>query len=568
MCMNDHPASPRSKPARSKYVSQLTQHLSLWHDVLKDHSILDCARNRIVVGVMAFACAFLLIVVRLVDVMLMSSTEDRQKLYQVLNQDLVLERADIVDCHGNVLATHLTTASVYANPKLVLNPEQTAIQLSALMPDVDVKVLKERLSSNRGFVWVKRHIPPKTQQDIHRLGLPGVYLQKDQKRVYPYGNIVSHVVGYCDIDNVGLAGIERYFDARLRQDQEPLQLSIDVRAQYVVGHVLQDAVTHFQAKGGNVILANYKTGQIVAMVSLPDFDPNQMNQFPKDAIFNRNVSGVFEPGSVFKAFNTAIALETQKITLNTVYDARFPIKVGRFQISDWKITPGFFTVQEALMRSSNIASAKMALQFGRAFQETYFKRFRFHSKPKIELKEVGGPIVNPNPSEATLISNAFGYAISVSPLQTAQAMAAILNDGVFRDLTLLKRAPEHEGERILMSKTAKDLRSVMQRVVEEGTARKAQVKGYKIFGKTGSAHIVRGKKYHEQDKTTSFLGAFGEYILLVMLDSPKPTKETYGYSTGGWNACPTAGKMMAQLAPLLGVVPDGDDPHTPVKSKT
>lgn len=562
--MKDH-FTPFAKHFRQKYFTQLTHHLTLWHQVLRDHSILDCARNRIVVGIMGFACAFILIALRLMDVMIFNNSHDRHQLYQDINHDLVLERADIVDRNGAILATHLSTASVYANPKVILNPKDTAAQLASLMPDLDRKILYERLTSGKGFVWIKRHIAPKVQQEIHKMGLPGVYLEHDQKRVYPYGSIVSHIVGYCGIDNIGLGGVERYFDEKLRQSQEPLQLALDVRAQYVMHRVLSDAVSEFRARGGNAILVDLKTGQVIGMISLPDFDPNQMNDHPKDAIFNRNVSGVFEPGSTFKAFNTAIALETKKIHLSTVYDARQPIKIGRFTISDWKLKPGFFTVTEALMQSSNIASAKMALEFGRPFQEEYFKRFGFYTKPTIELKEVAAPIINPNRSDATLISNAFGYAISVSPLQTVQAMAAVLNNGVFRNLTLLKQNAPVVGTPVISQQTAQDIRSIMYRVVEEGTARKAQVEGYKnkILGKTGSAHIVRGKKYDKTDKTTSFIGSFGDYLLLVMLDSPKPTKDTYGYSTGGWNACPTAGKMIKQLAPLLGVAPDhATDHHT------
>ncbi len=555
--------SPLARNLASKSLSTLTHHLSLWHQVVRDHTVLDRARNRIVVGVMAFAMAYLFIALRLCDVMVFRSQGERQRMNDKRSAELVLERADIVDRQGEILATHLVTASVYANPKVIINAREAAEKLCALVPELDFEMTLNRLTSEKGFVWIMRHIPPKLQQAVNHLGIPGIYLQKDQRRVYPHGPMACHVLGYCGLDNVGLSGIEKYFDLKLRQDKAPLVLSIDIRAQHIVHDELKSAIDEFQALAGNAMLMDLASGELLAMVSLPDFDPNQPSQNVKESIFNRNTLGVYEPGSTFKIFNTAIALETNRIKLTTVYDARHPIKVGRFTITDWRPKhSGILTVQDTVMHSSNIASAKIALDFGLDWQRKYFIRFGLHTKPKLEIPEIAAPLVNKHPTEATLISNSYGYGISVSPLQTFQAVAALINNGEFRHLTLLRQKMPVVGEPIVSKQTAASIRKVMRMVVVGGSGKSAEVEGYPVIGKTGSAHIVRGRRYHANDKTTSFLAAFPadkpKYLLLVMLDSPKPTHKTHGFSTGGWNACPTAGKMVARLAPMLGLAPNFD----------
>ena len=566
---------PLAKQLASKSFSALTHHLTLWHQVLRDHTILDCARNRIVVGIMTFALGFLLVSLRLFDVMVLKGTGERDTIDQELRHELALDRADIVDRHGEVLATHLITASVYANPKVILNAREASEKLCALVPELDFDATLKRLQSEKGFVWILRHISPKLQQSIHHLGIPGIYLQKDQRRVYPFGPVACHVLGYCGLENKGLSGVEQYFDVKLRQNKESLQLSLDIRVQHLMHDELKHAVQEFQAHGGNAMLLDLSTGQLLGMVSLPDFDPNQPNEMVKDVGFNRNTLGVYEPGSTFKMFNTAIALETNRIKLTSVYDATHPIKVGRFTISDFRGPKRPLTVLETFLHSSNIASAKMALDFGLAWQQKYFASFGMFTKPSLELGEIGSPIINKKPTEATLISNSFGYGISVSPLQSLRAMAAIINNGQMRDLTLLKQTMPVIGESVVSDHTSQAIKKAMRLAVAEGTCRKGDIPGYYVLGKTGSAYIVRNKRYHVSscvikgkrievnDKITTFVGAFPgknpKYLLMVMLDSPKPTEKTYGFSTGGWNACPTGGKIIERLAPMLGLAPDIDD---------
>lgn len=546
----------------------LTKHLSLWHQVMRDRNVLETAKNRSLVAGAAFSVAFLLIFVRLTDVMVFRSLwepADHEIPQGVVASAKVGPRSDILDRNGEILATHLVTGSVYANPKVIINPEEAAAKLSGLLPELEYNnILKKLKSDSRGFVWIVRHISPKLQQAINHLGIPGIYLQRDERRVYPYGALVSHVLGYCGIDNNGLAGVEKYFDEQLTQKRDPLFLSIDMRVQHIVHDELGKSVVEFEAEGGSAMVMAIKTGEILAMVSLPDYDPNLPNQNQVSATFNRNTLGTYESGSIFKIFNTAIALETGTASLSSLYDATLPIKVGPFLIKDFKGKKRVMDVQEVFIHSSNIGSAKMALQFGARVQRDFLEKFGLLKAPTLELPEIGSPLVPKVWRPVTTMTVAYGYGITASPLQSMVAVAGIVNDGWFRSATLLKADPAAlpDPVRILSSKTSAKMRDLMRLVVTEGTARTANVPGYEVMGKTGSAHKQVGRGYAEKAKLTSFIGVFPkdnpQYIVLLFLDNPKPTKNTHGYATGGWNAAPTGGRIIARMAPLLGVVPVAD----------
>lgn len=542
----------------------LSSHLSLWHQVVRDHSILDKARNRTVIGALVFCAAFALISLRLFDVMVFRSVAERSQLDLEKNVELALERGNITDRNGEILATHLITASVYANPKVIINPKEAAEKLCALIPELNYETTLKRLNDpSKGFVWVLRHIPPKLQHAINNLGIPGVYLQKDQRRVYPFGPITAHAVGYCGMDNVGLSGIEKSFDVRLRKDKSPLALSLDIRVQHAVHEVLASAIQEFSAAGANAMVVDITTGELISMVSFPDFDPNVPSQNAAEAAFNHNTLGVREPGSVLKIMTMAIALETGRIHMNSIYDAIHPVKVGRFVINDFKGPNRMVNLQEAFLFSSNLACSRIALDFGLPWQKKYFQSFGFFNKPSLEIPEVGSPLYPKNPTDATLISTSFGYAISLSPLQLMKTTAALINNGEMRELTLLRQKMPVIGAPIVSKKTSEGIRHLMRLVVTEGTGRKAAVKGYPIIGKTGTAYKARKGGYDQINKLTTFMGAFPahspRYLLLVSLDSPRPTPKTYGYSTGGWTACPTGGKIIERIAPLLGIAPVEDD---------
>ncbi|MBW8309040.1 MAG: penicillin-binding protein 2 [Candidatus Paracaedibacteraceae bacterium] len=553
----------------SRPVEFLTYHLNSWQKLMHDHKILEAARNRTLAMGGIFLLAFMVIGVRLVDVMIFHGHSPEAETTITRVEQLLSKRADIIDRKGEILATHLVTGSVYANPKVIINAEEAALKIHKVIPELKYETLLKRLKSERGFIWIVRHISPKLQNEINNLGIPGVYLQRDERRVYPHGNLVSHVLGYCGIDNNGLGGVEQFFDTRLRKDPgTPLQLSIDMRVQHLVREELQAAIHEFSAEGGNCIIMTAE-GEILAMVSLPDFDPNLPNQNSLKAIFNRNTLGNYEPGSIFKIFNTAIALESKRARISSIYDATTPIKVGSKSITDFKGKNRPLDVREVFVYSSNIGSAKMALDFGGRVQREYFHKFGLLKVPKLELPEIGSPLLPPSHwSDITTMTLSYGYGIAVSPLTVVDAVRGVIKGYRKYPATILKRtedaALQADGDhRIVSEKTAATMRDLMRLVVQEGTAKKANVPGYEVIGKTGTAHKSQGKRGYNVDRITSFVGAFPkdnpQYILAVFLDSPKPTKNTHGYATGGWNAAPTAGKIIARLAALMGVQPTEND---------
>lgn len=542
---------------------RLAKHLSRWQDVIHQHSLLEMARQRLAIASGLLFIGFLVIGGRLIDVMLIRSGSQPANIVQD-NNHLKIPRADIVDRNGEVLATHLITASVYANPKVVLNAEEAAKKLSKLLPHISYEVLLQRLTSQKGFIWIARHIPPKVQHEINHLGIPGIYLQKDYRRVYPYGSLVSHVLGYCGIDNNGLSGAEKFFDIKLQNTHDSLKLSVDIRIQHVVHDELKKAITEFNAVAGNAMVMDIETGEILAMVSFPDFDPNQPNDNEEKSVFNRNTLGVYEPGSTFKIFNIAIALESGTANLKSMYDATHPVKIGRFTITDFRGENRVLSLAEAFIFSSNIAAIKIAQQFGTQAQKSYFEKFGFFKATTVQLPEIGQPLIPASWTPVTTMTASYGYGISVTPLQVLTTFGGIINEGIKPTPTLIHQE-NHSSETarpspIVSHKTSHLIRTFMRLNAREGKCTKADKGGFGVFAKTGTAYQAKRGGYGQvKTRTTSCIGGFPyskpRYIFLIMLDDPKPTKTTYGFAAAGWNAAPTAGRMVTRMAPLLGVQP-------------
>lgn len=541
-----------------------THHLTSWQKQMHDRSIMETARNRALMSSGLFFLAFCVIAARLFDVMVFHSHfRGRHQGIDHLSQ-LAVKRADVLDRNGEILATHLITGSVYANPKVIINAEEAALKLSKLFPDLSYETLLRKLSSDKGFAWIVRHIPPKMQHEVTLLGIPGVYIQQDERRVYPHGPLVSHVLGYCGIDNEGLGGVEQYFDARLRQDPTPLQLSIDVRAQHLVREELLEAMNEFSAVGANAMIVDANSGEMVVMVSLPDYDPNLPSQNSVEATFNRNTLGTYECGSVFKIFNTAIALESGKAKLTSLYDASVPLKFGRNTITDFKAKNRILDVSEVFQYSSNIGSAKMAMDFGSEIQRQFLGRFGMLKAPKLEIHEIGHPTVPKHWTEVTTATVAYGYGISVSHLMLMDGVRTVVMGHKKYATTLLKRTDRISFEddknlRVVSEKTSSALRELMRGVVSGGMGL-ANAPGYDVIGKTGTAYKNKGRRgYDQNERNCTWIGAFPKdnpkYIVLVSLDSPKATKETHGYATAGWNAAKVVGKIIPKFALLMGVPP-------------
>ncbi|MCX7338300.1 MAG: penicillin-binding protein 2 [Alphaproteobacteria bacterium] len=562
---------------------RLSKHLNLWHEALHHRGLLDMARQRMLVASGLMSLAFLLICVRLVDVMVF---RDKKTFDEApITHENTLPRADIVDRNGEILATHLVTASLYANPKVIINAKEAAQKLAKVLPNVTVETLFQRLTSNKGFVWLSRHVPPKLQDQINHLGIPGVYLQKDHKRVYPYGALASHVLGMCGVDSNGLSGTEKFFDVKLRKNKEPLKISLDIRVQHIVHDELTNAMAEFNAIGGHAMVMDAKTGEMLAMVSLPGIDPNMPNQdtannkaASKDT-YNRNTLGVYEPGSTFKILNIAIALEAGSATTNSRYDARHAVQIGRFKVNDFKGKGRELSLTEAFVYSSNIAAIKIAQEFGTKTQKSYMKKFGILTPTTIEVPEIGQPLIPANWTDVTAMTVSYGYGVSVTPLQLLSTVNNIVGNGIPCQPTFVYKnasdrqaviAANQQKERIVSEKTSKTIRNLMRLVVGEGTAKKADIEGYSVFGKTGTAYQAKGKSYKDKSRWTTFIGGFPldepQYVLLITLDDPKPTKTTHGYATAGWNAAPTAGKIIARMGPILGVQPDYEEVINPLAS--
>ncbi|MBI1776969.1 MAG: penicillin-binding protein 2 [Proteobacteria bacterium] len=521
---------------------------------------LEIGRNRLLVTCAVFALAFTVIGGRLIEIAVSRSAPQRlAEARRALG--FVPDRAPIVDRNGTLLATSLPTASLYADPRDVLDAGEAAAKLASVLPGLAAEEIQAKLSSEKNFVWLKRNLTPRQQYEVNRLGIPGFYFQREDKRIYPDGSLFAHIVGFADVDGRGLAGLERDLDERLKSQTQPLLLTVDVRLQHILREELQQGIQEFSAVGGMGIVMDVRTGEILAMVSLPDFDPNRPGASPPENRFNRNTLGVYEMGSTFKIFNSAMALDSGTASLRSSYDARQPIRISRYTITDYHAERRWLTVPEIFKYSSNIGSAKMALDAGVETQRAFMGRVGFLKPVPIELKEAGKPLY-PRPwRPINAMTIAFGHGLSVSPLHVAMGTAAVLNGGILRAPTLIRRPPEEmpAGTRILKQSTSEDMRRLFRLVVEEGTGKNAAAPGYVVGGKTGTAEKVGHGGYRHKSVLSSFIGVFPmhdpQYLVMVMVDEPKGTKRSHGYATGGWVAAPVVRKVITRMGPLYGIPP-------------
>ncbi len=521
---------------------------------------LETGRSRLIVAGVMLTLAFLVIGVRLVDATALSQGGEpaRAQSRPVFRP---VDRADIVDRNGMVLATSLATASLYADARLILDPAEAAGKLTAALPGLVHAELVNKLDSDRRFIWLKRHLTPRQHAAVHRLGVPGLAFQREERRFYPPGPLISHIVGYTGVDNKGLAGLEQSLDSRLQASLDPVDLSIDLRIQHKLKQAMIEQIADFRAIGGAGLVVDLHTAEILAMVSLPDFDPHTPGPAPTEARFNRNTLGVYEMGSTFKIFNTALALESGQVSLSDSFDARHPIRIGRFTINDFHGEGRWLTVSEIFKYSSNIGSVKMALHVGTPAQRAFMRKLGLLRPVPVEVPEAAWPLA-PSPwREINTMTISYGHGISVSPLHLVTAAAAIINGGILRAPTLLKRTPgvEVPGERVISERTSQHIRQLLRTVVQEGTASKADVPGYLVGGKTGTAEKPRGRHYSRHARLSSFLGAFPMHaprlIVFVMIDEPKGNESTFGYATGGWVAAPVVGRLIREIGPMLGIDP-------------
>ncbi len=525
---------------------------------------MEVTRLRIVLAIGVFAFAFIAVTFRLFTVTFFNGEMAENPNTTPTIADLQFERGDIVDRNGILLASNLSTASLYANPKQLIDAEEVAAALHQIFPELNLKELQNKLISNKSFVWIKRNLTPKEQYLVNNLGQPGLNFKNEERRVYTQGRLFSHLLGYVGIDGHGLAGIEKQFDEYLVSEKakdEQLHLSLDVRVQDVLHQEIRAAISEFHAIGGLGLIMDVNTGEIIASVSLPDFDPNNFSSSSAQVKFNRNTSGVYEMGSIFKAFTIAMGLDVGKIGLGTVYDTTKPIKIGGFTIDDFHPEDHPLNVAEIFMHSSNIGAAKIAVDVGAKTQQDYLKNFGLLDSLEIELPEKASPMLPKQWRKISSMTVSYGHGIAVTPIQLISGVSAIINGGYYHKPTLIKKSEEQlvndQGKQVVKKQTSMLMRKLFRLVVKDGTGQKADAEGYLVGGKTGTADKMIPGGYSTTAKLSSFVGAFPinepKYAVLVLLDEPKGNASTSGYATGGMTAAPVVGKVVSRIAPILGI---------------
>lgn len=523
---------------------------------------LSTCKNRVAFATLMFILVYTVICARLFTVCIspnlgvtkVADDNDRIRAYSANP----IKRADIVDRNGTIIATSLPTVNLFANPKKILNAKKAAVELSKILPDIRYEDILDKLQRRASFVYIKRNLSPAQQYQINYLGIPGLEFENGEKRVYPHKNLFAHILGNTNIDNTGISGIEKQLDERLTQSDIPLTLTIDAGIQDTIREELKAAVEKYSAEGAVAILMDVKTSEIISMISLPDYDPNLNNFKTERAQFNFATKGVYEPGSVLKIFNAAMGLESGKVKVADKFDATKPLKLRYNTIKDYRGENRWLTLPEILIYSSNIGSAQIALKVGKKEQQSFMENIGFF-KPieSIEVAEKGHPLVPKRWGEETTATVGYGYGLSITPLHLVTAFSAIVNGGIYHNPTVLKNNPHTDSHRVVSYNTSNEMRKLLRGVVVEGSGKRANVLGYEVAGKTGTANKLVNGRYIDKKVMTSFLATFPasnpQYALFLMMDEPKATKETWGFVTSGWNTVPTAGKIISSIAPQLNV---------------
>ncbi len=515
-------------------------------------------------------------------------TKERQNIDYVL-ENLVAEntesqvevdntsswRADILDRNGILIATSLPTTNLYIrstpfhNPQNNLDIDETIESLKAVFADFNEAYFRERMSKPNRLVPIRKHLTPAELRYIYALGIPAIELEKSYRRHYPQNELFAHPIGMAGRDGGGLSGLEYSLDAEIRNAKQPIETSLDTRLQQIMAESLSRQAEKFSARSATGILTDIHTGEVLAMVSLPSYNPNDNKTFQGDGRRNL-ILQVSEPGSTLKAINVAIGLETKTLSVDDIFDAREPLEVSRFTIRDFHAQKRMLSVPDVLIHSSNIGAALIAEGFGKDVQKKYLKNLGFLDRPQGEFLEHGRPLYpgKHNWGVTEMMTISYGHGIAISPLQMISAYGALANGGWKYDLTLKKKKPYDtiEATRIFSEKTSTQMRALLRLVVKYGSGKKANIQGYNIAGKTGTAEKVIKGQYSKTVSYTSFAGFFPadepRYAMVISIDEPKPIAETYGYATAGWVVAPIFGEVVKEIAPILGIRPHfGGDPQ-------
>lgn len=489
-------------------------------------------------------------------------------------------RPDILDRNGELLATDINTVSLYAEPRRIVDADEVVEKLATVLPNLEWSETHKKLRSGSGFQWLRRQLTPRQQSDILALGIPGIGFRPEKRRFYPGAATASHIVGHVNIDNLGLAGMERYIDQQgyadlratgLTNDTrlEPVRLSIDIRVQHIVREVAARAMKDYQAEAAGAVILDVETGEVIAMASVPDYDPNQPSRTLADGSidkeyekgwFNRISNATFEMGSTFKSFTLAMGLDAEKITLNSVVDASRPIRMGGFTIKDFKGKNRPLSIPEVFQYSSNIGTAAVADRVGIEGHREFLTRLGLLSKMETEMPGVATPTQPRTWKKINSVTISFGHGVATTPLQTAVAAAALINGGNLINPTFLPRSKEDAAEIsrvVIKQKTSADMRFLYNWNGLKGSGRGAQVEGFHVGGKTGTADKVINGRYASDINFNAFVAGFPmdkpRYVVLTIIDAPKTG--VHGGRTAASTAAPMTKEIIARTAALLGVKP-------------
>jgi cell division protein FtsI (penicillin-binding protein 3) len=527
------------------------------------------ARRRLALAMIGFTVAFGAVGGKLV---FLGFTAKDQTITASI-QGLSTARPDIVDSTGEVLATDIRISSLFAEPFRIPDPEDAVKRIAATMPELSLEEIERKLLSQSRFVWLKRQITPKQEGEIRALGIPGIGFRSEHRRVYPKGDLASHIHGIVNIDNQGLTGLERYMDtdglSALREmglsgdnKMEPVKLSINANVQNVLLDELRKAKDLYKAIAAAGVILNANTGEVVALVSLPDFDPNRPVDINLKDRLNRVSAGTYEMGSTFKVFTTAMGIDSGKVWLDSKFDARNPIRIGGFTIGDFHGKHRVLTTEEVFIYSSNIGTAKIADAVGTEGHKAFLTKLGLLTKIETELPEVATPTSPKDWKKINSVTISFGHGASTTPLQTAVAAAAVLNGGKLIKPTFFPRTQAEADAiavQVMHPETSTAMRYLFRSNVQNGSGKRADVPGYFVGGKTGTAEKVVHGHYSSAVRFNAFLSGFPindpKYVVLTVLDEPKPLPGQAA-ATSGMNAAPTAGAVIRRIAPLLGMQPD------------
>ncbi len=535
------------------------------------------AEGRLLVLGVFFLCAYAAVAARMG---VMATSEPREPVASVAGSAIAMQRADIVDRQGRILATNFETHSLYVQPQQLIDPQNAVERLVEIFPDLDHADLLEKFTGGRKFLWIKKKISPEQKQAVHDIGDPGLLFGPREMRLYPNGSVAAHVLGGASFGKegvsaaevIGVAGVEKQFDDYLRNPangSEPLALSLDLTVQAAAERVLDGGMKLMNAKGATSILMDVHTGEVISVVSLPDFDPNERPAPPTSGfdpsvspLFNRAVQGVYELGSTFKIFTAAQAMDLGLVNADTVIDTRGPLRWGKFSIKDFRNYGNELSVTKIIVKSSNIGTARLAQQIGAERQQDFLTGLGMLEATPFEIVEAQGgkPLLPKNWSELSAMTISYGHGISTTPMHLAAGYAAVANGGRYVSPTILKQDGPQLGRRIMSEQSAEAARLMLRKVVTEGTASFARVPGYQVGGKTGTADKPRPRGGYYEDKViATFASIFPahdpKYVLVVTLDEPSVIAHGEERRTAGWTAVPVAAEMIGRLAPLLGLRP-------------